>query len=261
MNDEENNRDNESDDDIHFSGVYFTAAKTPVFGKTELYALNRYDETLEKSIWTLGARLSNKLENGFDYSLEGAYQTGDAMADVDQEAWGAKTEAGYTFKAAAMKPRVYAGMTYLSGDDVSTSENEGWDVMYGGWPQFGDLMAWMFVNIGDGNALSGVYNYNRLSSTGGEAVFGNLRMATLGGSFAPVKDFTVSASYSSLAFNETYAGVDKSLGDYYQTALKYQYNKQLSFSIYGAFLAPGDALDATDMDNASELYWETRFDF
>jgi hypothetical protein len=261
MNDEENNRDNKSDDDIHFSGVYFTAARTPVFGKAELYVLNRYDETLEKNIWTLGGRLSNKLENGFDYSLEGAYQTGDALAGVDQEAWGTKTEAGYTFKTAAMTPRVYAGMTYLSGDDLSTGKNEGWDVMYGGWPQFGDLMAWMFVNIGDGSALGGVYNYNRLSSTGGEAVFGNFRMATLGGSFAPAKDFTVSASYSSMAFNETYAGVDNDFGDYYQTTLKYQYNKQLSFSVYGALLAPGDALAATGMDNASELYWETRFDF
>lgn len=261
MSDEENNRDNESDDDIHLSGVYFTASKTPVFGKLELYMLNRNDETLNKDIWVLGGRISNKMENGFDYSLDAATQTGEATTDVDQEAWGAKTEAGYTFTSSAATPRVYAGLAYLSGDDPATEENEGWDVIYGGWPQFGDLLGWIYVNVGAGNALSGVYDYNRMSSTGGESVFSNLRIATLGGSFKPMENVTVSASYSNMAFNETYPGIDNDFGDYFQTVLKYQYNKQLSFRVYGNLLSPGDAFSATEMDNASELFWEMDFKF
>jgi hypothetical protein len=261
---EENNRDNASEDDTNLKGVYFTASKIPVMGQAELYAMNRNDQIIDKNIWMFGSRISNKMENGLDYSMEAALQTGDALANVDQKAWGGKTEAGYTFKSVSAKPRIYCGLAYLSGDDTATKENEGWDVFYGGWggaPQFGDLMGFIFVNAGADNSLSKIYNYNRLSSLSGEVVFGNFQMATIGASIVPVKDLTLDASYHNMKFNKTYAGVSNDFGNYYQTSLKYQYNKYLSFSLCGAFLAPGDAFNKTAKDTARELLWETNIQF
>ena len=160
-----------------------------------------------------------------------------------------------------MAPRLYLGYAFMSGDDPNSTDNEGWDVFYGGWPQFGDLLAWKYVNVGGLNSLANVYNYTKLSSTPGEAVYSNLQIMTIGASAKLMEKLSGNLSYSNLTFDETYAGVDDDFGDYYQANLKYQYNKQLSFSLYGALLAPGDAFTAPATDNATELYWETDFKF
>ncbi|NOX25990.1 MAG: alginate export family protein [Deltaproteobacteria bacterium] len=262
MKDQEGNRDNASNDDITLSGAYLISKQCSLIGKSEAYILNRNDEGKKKSIWMYGLRLSDKLANGIDYSAEGAIQRGDASATQGQDAYGYKLNAGYTFKNAAMTPRLYLGYAFMSGDDTSTTgDNEGWDVFYGGWPQFGDLLVWEYVNIGAGNALNGVYNYNKLSSTGGEAVYSNFGIATLGASVNLLKNLNANLSYSKVTFDKVAAGMSDDFGDYYQAKLKYKYNKQLSFSLYGAIMAPGDAFNATPKDNATELYWESDFRF
>ena len=155
----------------------------------------------------------------------------------------------------------------MSGDDPNTTDkNEGWDVFYGGWPQFGDLLAWNFVQIGTHNALSNIYDYSKLSSTTGEAVYSNFGIATLGASAKLTKQLFADLSYSKLTFDNTYAGVDDDFGDYYQAKIKYQYSKPLSFSIYAALLDPGKAFtdnpNQTGMnDNATEVFWETMVKF
>jgi len=251
-----------SGDDITLAGFYFTNKQCPLTGmRQELYALNRNDQTLSKNIWMYGIRLSDKMDNGIDYSLEGAIQRGDANANQDQDAWGCKLDAGYTFKQVVMKPRLYVGYAFMSGDDANTNDNEGWDVFYGGWPQFGDLLAWKYVNIGPANALANVYNYNGQSSTSGEAPYSNLKIATIGASANLIEDFSVKISYSNLKFDQTYVGIDDDLGDYYQAKLCYKYNKNLSFALYSALIDPGKAFSAPADDNATEVYWETMYKF
>lgn len=263
MKDEENNRDNLSDDDITLTGLYLTVADMPVVGKSEVYFLNRNDEALGKDIWMLGARISDKLENGFDYTLEAAWQTGDALQDVDQGAWGTKLDAGYTFKDARMHPRIFGGFVLLGGDDPDTEKNEGWDVFYGGWGGiYGDLLVWTYVNLpNEMNILNTIYDHDKLSSTSLEAPFSNFRMMSLGVQADLLKNLSGSLSWSDLSFDETYAGIDDDFGDYYQTKLKYRYNPQLSFSFYGGLIVPGEAFSATGQDDARELYWETDYRF
>jgi len=267
MKDQENARGNGAHDDITLGGAYFTADNCPIVGKSEIYILNRNDESILKDIWMLGARVSNKMDNGIDYSLEAALQRGDAGNGLtgtvqDQDAWGTKLDAGYTFKSVSMAPRLYAGIVFMSGDDPNTNDYEGWDVFYGGWPQWGDLLAWKYLNLpGGGNILSSVYNYNAQSTVIGEAVYSNLQMWTLGASANLMQNLTGNVSYSNLTFDETFAGVDDDFGDYYQASFKYQYNKQLSFTLYGALLSPGDAFPQANQDNATEVYWETDFKF
>jgi len=256
-------------DDITLSGFYLTNKKCAITGmQQELYALNRNDEWMNKNIWMYGARLSDKLANGIDYSAEGAIQKGKAALNKDQDAWGAKLEAGYTFKDTACKPRVYAQYAFMSGDDAGTQDSEQWDVFYGGWPQWGDLLAWKYLNLGAGNNLSKVYNYSAYSNVIGEAIYSNLQIATVGTSANLTEKLTANLSYSKLNFDETYnalGAVDDDFGDYYQANLKYQYNKYLSFSLYGGLLEPGKAFTENPSgamnDNATELYWETQFKF
>lgn len=253
-------------DDITLAGAYFTATGCPIVGQTELYILNRNDEGNYKNIWMFGGRVANKMDNGIDYSLEAALQKGDAgngmTGDVqDQDAWATKLEAGYTFKNVSMTPRLHAGYAFMSGDDQDTDgDYEGWDGYYGGFPQFGDLLAWTYASF-SGSISQADPSFGAQSTVFGEDVYSNLQIMTIGASANLMQKLSGSFSYSNLTFDEAKFGLDDDLGDYYQATLKYQYNKQLSFMLYGALLAPGDAFDELHNDNATEVYWETDFKF
>ncbi|MCX5865067.1 MAG: alginate export family protein [Deltaproteobacteria bacterium] len=264
-----NNANGNSGDDQTLSGFYLTNKKCPITGmQQEIYALNRNDEAIKKNIWMYGLRLSDKLANGIDYSLEGAIQRGDAgMANgtgavLKQDAWGTKLNAGYTFKNLDWQPRPYLGYAFMSGNKSSTTDkSEQWDVFYGGWPQWGDLLAWKYLNLGTANKLSNVYSYNAFGTDTAEAAYSNIQIVTIGIGAKPLDKLSIDLSYSKLTFDQTNPGVSDDFGDYYQTNIKYQYTKNLSFSIYGALLAPGDAFNSTPKNNATEAYWEAEYKF
>jgi hypothetical protein len=261
LKDNEGNRDDNSDDDITLRGFYFTNTEDPFIGaKQELYALNRDDQGLSKSVCAYGYRISDKIDMGIDYSGEITIQRGDFSDTVDQDALGYKLDAGYTFKDVAIKPRIYLGYAFMSGDDPSTSDNERWDVMYGGWPQWGDLLAFKFLNVGPLNIISSYDpTYNDHSSTGGEAVYSNIKIATIGGQAKLIEKLSVDLSYSLLTIDET--TMDDNFGNYYQATLKYQYAPPLSFSLYAAMIDPGDAFTSPNTDKAYEVFWEVDFRF
>jgi hypothetical protein len=276
--DEENSRDNKSENDITLGGAYLTA-KCPVMGgKQELYVLNRRDESITKDIWMTGIRLSDKFENGLDYSGEFAYQFGDFNEDenIDQEAYGYKLDAGFTLKDALMSPRLFCGYMSLQGDDPDTDEKERWDVFYGGWPQFGDLLAWKYVQIEDlAPGYNSINNYDpnwaEGSTTTGEAAYSNISMFSAGIGAQLTKSLSAKFTYGLLTVdepdyimiddegNEVKIKNDDDFGDYYQLQAKYGYSKNLSFSVYGAMIDPGDAF-ITD-DDAYELFVETNLKF
>jgi len=260
--DEENNRDNQSGDDITLSGIYFTS-KYPALGKKqEVYILHRNDQKSDKNIFLYGARLSDKFKFGLDYSAEGGLQKGDFTKTFKQNAAGCKLELGYSFKNIFAKPRFFMGYVSLSGDEAgSTDTNEAWDVFYGGWPQYGDLLAWKYVNIGTVNNITNYDpNYNIGSSTGGEVVYSNFNIATVGVNTILCDKFSTKFSISKITVDKTYDNADDEFGYYYQLFAMYDYSKQLSFSLYAAMIDPGHAFgDKTD--RATEIFWEANLKF
>ncbi len=265
--DEENNRSEAAKDDITMGGAYLTAQCPFMGGKQELYVLNRDDENISKDIWVSGIRLSDTIglsEDQFalDYSGEFAYQFGqfNDAADVDQDAMGYKLDLGFSLKDVPFAPRLFCGYVFLEGDDPDTDDKERWDVFYGGWPQFGDMLAWKYVNIGPGNAITDYdANYNEGSSVGGEAVFSNISIASVGIGAMLSQNLNAKFTYGLLTADETDAGKDDDIGDYYQLQASYAYSKNLSFSLYTAMIDPGDA-HAGD-DEAYEIFWETMLKF
>lgn len=261
MKDQENERADGFDDDITLSGGYLTAHCPIIGGQQEAYILNRSDEDFGKDIWMYGLRLSDRFDCGLDYSGEIAYQGGEFNegTDTDQDALGYKLETGYTFDI-AVNPRFFLGYTSLSGDEPDTSDSEAWDVFYGGWPQFGDLLAWSFVNIPPNVAAAPVTGAQGIESVTGEANYTNLQMPKIGLSCKLNKWFA-QISYTMLKIDEVQTpGADDDFGDYYQMRAKYQYSKYLSFAGYAAMIEPGDAF-AADANSSYETFWETRIDF
>lgn len=260
--DEEKKPDNKSKDDITLGGLYLSC-KFPVIGQNQdIYMLNRNDEFLDKNIILYGTRFSDKLECGFDFSAEGAWQSGKFNKTVKQNALGGKVDLGYTFNNIFTQPRLFLGFASLSGDDKNTTgTNESWDVFYGGWPQFGDLLAWKYVNLGSLNIVS-VYDssYNKGSSTIGEAVYSNFNLLTIGINFQLFEKFSAKLSAAQIIINETDNKLNNKFGNYFQLNTNYKYSENLSFRLYAGLLQPGEAFDS-DKDNATEIFWEAKLKF
>jgi len=260
--DEEKKRDNTTPDDITLLGFYLTSKYPLPMGQQEIYALNRRDELIGKEIYMIGARLSNTYASGFDYSAEAAWQTGKFKRKTDQEAYGLKMDLGFRFKEVLASPRLYGEFVRLTGDDYSSSDtNEAWDVFYGGWPQYGDLLVWKYINVGAGNSIS-IYdpNYNAGSTVGAEAVYANFDLFTAGIEIKPLELFKVGFSYSKLIADETTPGADDDIGDYYQLTAEYRYSPNLVLSMYAAMIDPGAAF-AGRSDPASEAFWDATLNF
>jgi hypothetical protein len=259
--DQENARDDASRDDVTLTGAYLTAEPLGAGESAELYWLRREDQALGKDVRMLGARVAHRLACGLDLDLEGALQGGDAVPGVDHEAWGVKAEAGFRLAGLPGAPRPFLGFAGLSGDDPRTADvRERWDVFYGGWPQFGDLLAWSFLNLGPGNNIA-VYDpgYADGSSLPGEVVYGNLLLPTAGLALTPVEPLTVRLSWSPVTVHEAAGGPDD-FGDYWQLGARYRYSAQLSLAVYAARIEPGAAF-GPGADAQHELYWETELKF
>jgi len=272
--DQEYNRADFADDDITLSGAYFTGKCPVVGGQQEIYILNRKDDGFDftgggplvagagkKDIWMYGLRLSDKFPVGLDYSAEIAYQDGHLRSsDLEQDALGYKLDLGYAFDA-PLTPRIFAGYTYMSGDDdFADGESNAWDVFYGGWPQFGDLLAWVFVNAPPNTAAAPVAGSNDVASVGGEAAYTNLLLPKVGVSMV-AGDLSAELSYTMIMIDEPIGVASHDFGDYYQLGTKYAYNKYLSFGTYAAVIDPGEAFSGPADDTVYELFWETQVKF
>lgn len=263
--DQEYVRSDDDGDDITLSGLYLIGHCPVLQGQQEVYLLNRNDETIDKDIWMPGLRLSNTYSWGLDYSAEIAWQFGDAFEEagvtIDQDALGCKLDLGFTFKDTATSPRLFLGYVYMSGDeDDNDDESNRWDVFYGGWPQFGDLLVWKYLNTGPGNSITDYdSDYNELSSTAAESVYSNLIITTAGVGLNLTEKLRAKVSYSLLTVDEADPGADDEFGDYYQLKAEYHYSDALTFAVYAAMIDPGDAF--VNDDTAHELFWETKLAF
>lgn len=257
--DEENARADAARDDLIVSGIYLTHRPVGGAHARELYVLRRRDQRLDKDVLMYGTRLSGR-HRAVDYDLEGALQRGDLAGDVAHEAWGVSSEVGVSPAGAPAGARIFAGVLALSGDDPATADvGERWDVFYGGWPRYGDLLAWTYLNLGAGNAMSGYDpGYAALSSQGGEVVYGNLVMPTVGLAFAPHTDLSVRVSWSSLRAHRAVG--DDDIGDCWQLRARYRYAEGVVLGLYAARLEPGAAY-GPGADAAHEYFWETVLSF
>ena len=73
---------------------------------------------------TLGGRFWTKDFAPWDFEAEGAWQVGQSAGD-DVSAWMAGVEGGYTFEDCAVKPRVWVGYEFASGDSDPTDSKVG----------------------------------------------------------------------------------------------------------------------------------------
>jgi len=95
--------------------------------------------------------------------VEGAIQTGDktSLAGVTQDlkGYGLLTNLEYLFK----DPRDHAthiGYEYASGDDPATADNEQFDLLWGEWPRWSELLIYTAVYENQPASLTNLHRLN-----------------------------------------------------------------------------------------------------
>jgi len=124
-------RFNPPDSRTQFYGMYAAYTGATKWGY-DLYALgveqkertNQNGRPGVDSRVTLGARFWTKTIAPWDFEAEGAWQGGRFAGD-QVSAWMAAVEGGYTFVDCTLKPRVWVGYDFASGDDDPTDGKVG----------------------------------------------------------------------------------------------------------------------------------------
>ena len=228
--------------------------------KNELYYIYKNEENsswakdnnqspgADADIHTIGTRFFANLDENWSYSAEIAKQWGDRNGNSLQ-ALGGNSKLAYAFNNDA-KSELHIGYEYMSGDDPDTRKDEGFDSLWGDWPQSqrgGDLQAYMFAFEGDG--IGNVTNLHR---------FG------VGHSFKPAKDWTLLTDYNLMWADEnTYGGTSrgpaeginfsdsgKFRGHMLTGLLTYQCCKNFRTQFLVDYFIPGGYYDEPSQDDA-----------
>jgi hypothetical protein len=200
-------------------------------------------------IYTFGAALDRaaKPDEHWKYRVEGAVQTGnrdDSTGDNhDVLALGTLDTLEYLFRD-PMENAVHITYEYDSGDKPGTGKNEQFDLLWGKWPRWSDLMIFTFANETDlGNAT-------------------NLHRINLGHKIQLTKDCSLSTDYHALFADHTgtpwrtteptihISGDSKYRGSLLTSTIRYRFCKQLTGYLQGEYFIPGNYYQDPSNDNA-----------
>ncbi|MEE4452820.1 alginate export family protein [Novosphingobium resinovorum] len=225
--------DDEGDKSKVFHGVYVSAPNTVAGFGTDLYWYEMKRETAnlregsgadDRS--TYGARLW-KRNAQVDFDLEGALQRG-TFADQDIRAWGVLFEAGYTWPALPMKPRLGLRANAFSGDDDLSDGKAGTFVAASPrLPLFSEAAFFNFSNLMDLYPSVTLKPVNNLTIMAGpdflwrQSKADGVYIGPTGSSFAPYE-------------GSRFIGTDLNL------EASWQATSRLAFRLFETYFKPGD---------------------
>jgi hypothetical protein len=198
---------------------------------------------LDGEIYAFGLRGAGDIGEHWKYDVAIAPEFGERN-DQDLTAFGAYGNVYYNFND-ARKNQLRLGVEYLSGDDPSTADYEGFDPLWGRWPQWSELL---------------VYQVNQF---GRPCYWSDLIRPHVGWSINPMKKMAYSIDYSALfgPENAPLAGLSDDgnfKGHLLQTVLKYTFNQHVRGHLWAEFFLPGNFYAKSANDNGmflrAELY-------
>ena len=232
-------------------GIYYTG----IFSELNLqsyYIRKDYNNPdiavgqVDADVNTVGSRIVYSFDNHLSSTLEGAYQFG-SRGGNNSSGFGCYAHVDYTLLSKInFFPKVLtAGVIYLSGDDPSTSDYEGWDALWGRWPKWSES-----------------YIYTQIKEYNGKpAYWTNLSSLYVAAAFYIYPGMNLITTYHHMTAPETAGsasfpgGTGSIRGDLLQTKLTYAVNKNVSGHIVYERFMPGDYY----FDGADPSNW-TRFE-
>ena len=204
-------------------------------------------------IFTFGGALAKKVDENWNYRLEGAIQTGEKGADSssmqDMEAFGALTNLEYLFNDST-NSSAHIGYEYCSGDDPDSSDIEQFDPLWAEWPRWSELY---------------IYTYSRETMI---AESTNVHRINLGHKFNPNKKWQVCTDYHLLWADENPEGTGIAISDSskFRGQLitcwgKYRFSKKLFGHLLGEYFIPGNYYEKSNNDDAFFLRFNLEYTF
>jgi hypothetical protein len=198
-------------------------------------------------IYTMGLRGAGKLGKNWVYRAEAAAQTGRKNGDR-LCAFGTNNRLTYQFHD-ALKNELRASYEFLSGDQDSTrGKDEGFDLLWGRWPQFSELYVYTYASE---TRIADLTNLHRLG---------------LGWSFQPCEKIELSTDYHLLWANHNplggtagFSDSGKFRGQLLTMLMKYTITDNIKGHLVGEAFFPGDYYDDTRNDPAVFARYELSF--
>ena len=197
-------------------------------------------------IHTLGGRFAHEMDENWSFSLEGAKQFG-RKNGATLNAFGLNGRIVYAFNDPA-KSAIHLGYEYLSGNDPATAQDEAFDILWGRWARYSELIGYAYFGEERG------------------AEFTNMHRLQLGYHFSPADALEVCFDYHVLFADEnTYAGASGfsdtgAVRGHLLTALaRYRFDEHWSAHLLGELFQPSSYYDSTRNDLASFVRGELMF--
>jgi hypothetical protein len=215
-------------------------------------ALSSWNRKAE--IFTFGGAFTNIVAptDHWKYRAEGAYQTGtrdDKLGESqDVQAYGALTSLEYLFRD-PMDNSVHVGYEYDSGDKPGTSDDEQFDLLWGKWPRWSELLIYTATYETDVADLT------------------NLHRVNVGHKIQLTKEASLSTDYNLLfadhratPWKSGATGLNVSNDSYYRGSLfgswlRYQFSKQLVGHLMGEYFIPGSYYQKPNGENADNAFF------
>lgn len=212
--------------------LYVTNTSLP---KTQIsgYFIYKHDNlensTQTNDIYTFGGRIAGNVCTRWDYRAELAYQFGKRDSSAIN-AMGFNSRLTYSFKDECDN-KVYIGYEYRSGDRARTGTDEGFDILWGAYPQ------WSNIYNGYADRLDGR----------GPAQSPNIHRIGLGWNLKPCKKMALLFDYHLLFADQRPASGDPNFssdaafrGQLVSALMKYTFNEHISGHLIGEVFFPGD---------------------
>jgi hypothetical protein len=209
-------------------------------------------------IYTFGGAISGMQGEHWKYRAEGAIQTGEkakittdlSTGDMqDLEGYGALATLEYLFKD-AHDNATHVTYEYASGDDPDSSDNEQFDLLWGEWPRWSELL---------------IYT-SAFETTVAELT--NLHRVNIGHRFNLNKQWTLTADYHALWADEPgrssrydISDDHKFRGDLFTAWAKFKFTSQLYGHMLGEYFIPGNYFEDSTNDAAFFLRFNVEYIF
>ncbi|NBB73817.1 MAG: alginate export family protein [Bacteroidetes bacterium] len=207
----------------------------------------RADNGNDGTLYTIGLRGAGTCGDRWTYRTEMAAQTGHKNANR-LCAFGTNNRLTYKFND-PLKSEVRVAYEFLSGDQNAThGKDEGFDILWGRWPQFSELYAY---SAAAENRLADATNVHRLG---------------FGWSFHPHAKLDVCTDYHLLWANHNplggatgFSGDGMFRGQIVTLLLRYAFTEQIKGHLVGEAFFPGNYYDNTRNDPAVFARYEITF--
>jgi len=215
--------------------------------------------------YTFGAAISGTAREHWKYRAEGAFQTGNTHPrshsapfevgdEQDISAFGALANLEYLFKD-AHENALHVGYEYASGDDPDSSDYEQFDLLWGEWPRWSELL---------------IYTYSMETEMSNNT---NLHRFNIGHRINLNQQWTLSTDYHALWADETGQpwktgpdGInvddnDKFRGSLITCWLRYKFSPQLYGHFLGEYFMPGSYFAEPSEDDAMFFRFNVEYIF